>query len=326
MLVLYSNDHQLHDPRSEYYDGSEDAYAERAARVNQILKTLVAGNFPLREVVDSVDTTVIAKLHSTHYIHYLQNQCAKISDDKQIMPTVFIRDTNTPVVRGTYKAAIKSASIAIDAAQELLQGNESVVYALCRPPGHHAENDAMSGYCYFNNAALAAEKLAQGGRRVAVLDIDYHHGNGTQQLFYERSDVLYISIHADPEVAFPYRTGYADELGKDAGQGYNFNFTLPKTTTAEEYLSVLDTAIAKVTEYKPDYLVISLGFDAYKHDTLTGGLGLDEADYTTIGNTIAQRLPLPTVVIQEGGYNVEKLGDLAVQFITGYEAGKNGKT
>ncbi len=319
MLVLFSNDYLLHNPTVEYYDGKETPYAERVDRLTGIIAACKADGLPMREVTESVSTQDITKLHSTHYLDYLQMQCSNLPAGKQVMPSVFIRDTYTPLVQGTYKAALKSASIALAAADEVAKGNEKLIYALCRPPGHHAEHDTMGGYCYFNNAALAADRLSQNGKKVAVLDIDYHHGNGTQNLFYERSDVLFVSIHADPSQAFPYATGYTDETGKDAGEGYNFNFPLPTDSTAQDYLETLQQAIAKVNDFKPDYLVLSLGFDTYEHDPIAG-LGIDEASYEVIGRTIAEQLQYPSVIVQEGGYNVEKLGDLARNFMRGYQS------
>lgn len=319
MLILFANDYLLHDPKFEYYDGKQTAYAEQAERLTRIIQACKDTNLPMREVTNAADTQAIAELHSTHYLRYLQNQCGTIAKGAQLMPSVFIKDTYTPLVQGTYTAAVKSASLALEAADEVLSGQQRHVYALCRPPGHHAERDAMMGYCYFNNAALAADRLAKGGKKVAILDIDYHHGNGTQNLFYERSDVLYVSIHADPTNAFPYGSGYTDETGKDAGKGYNVNFPMPTDTTPESYLKTLQEAIGKINDYKPEYFVLSLGFDTYEHDPIAG-LGIDEDTYEVIGQKIASELAYPTVIVQEGGYNVEKLGELAKRFLTGYQS------
>jgi acetoin utilization deacetylase AcuC-like enzyme len=220
-------------------------------------------------------------------------------------------------MKDTYNAARYSAGLAVAAAESVLSGKQRIVYALCRPPGHHAENDGMMGYCYFNNAAFAADRLSRNGKKVAILDIDYHHGNGTQQLFYDRGDVLYVSLHADPSVAFPYGSGFSDERGVHEGLGYTRNFPLPKTATSQQYTRTLQRAIRVINKFKPDFLVLSLGFDTYLHDPI-GNLGLVEKDYASIGRQVARNIKLPTIIIQEGGYNVGALGKLSASFLQGY--------
>jgi acetoin utilization deacetylase AcuC-like enzyme len=318
MLVLFANDYLLHNPKFEYYDGTETPYAEQVDRITNIIETCKKLRYPMREVTSLPNEADVTALHTPHYVDYFRNKCADIPEGTQLTSSVFIKDTYTPLVKHTFQAAMKSAGIALEAADELLNQNEKIVYALCRPPGHHAEHDAMMGYCYFNNAALAAHKLAQTGKKVAILDIDYHHGNGTQEAFYERSDVLYVSIHADPAKAFPYGTGYKDEQGKSEGKGYTRNLPLPLSTTPTEYLAALDEAIAAINDYQPDYFVLSLGFDTYENDPI-GNLGIDEDSYMTIAAKIAKSLAYPTLIVQEGGYNVEKLGTLAEKFLSSYE-------
>jgi len=205
--------------------------------------------------------------------------------------------------------------LALIGADYIAKDGSDQLYALCRPPGHHAEHSSMQGYCYFNNAALAATALAEHGR-VAILDIDYHHGNGTQGFFYDRSDVLYVSLHADPTEAYPYKSGFADETGEGEGEGFTRNFPLPKNTTPELYLTTLQQACATINEYAPDYLIISLGFDTYKGDPIAG-LGIDEDDYVHIGEMLRNNLDYPMLIIQEGGYTVDKLAILAERFLSG---------
>jgi len=307
MIAIYSPAHTLHDPEFEYYDGQATPYAERASRIDSILDGCRRVNIPVQASNDKISLKELRSLHGEHYLRYLQSKCDGVAEDAQLMPSVFVNDTYTPLTHHTYEAARHAAGLAVSAAEMIASGMQSTVYALCRPPGHHAEQNAMMGYCYFNNAALAAQRLTSQGKKVAILDIDYHHGNGTQHLFYDRSDVLYVSIHADPAVAFPYGSGYQDERGVREGLGYTHNFPLTRVTTPQQYMATVDKATAIVNKFEPDFLVLSLGFDTYKDDPI-GGLGLDERDYVAMGSRIADALAYPTVIVQEGGYNVEMLG------------------
>src|SRR5207249_4149140 len=204
---------------------------------------------------------------------------------------------------------------------ERVTGGERLAYGLCRPPGHHAARGMLGGYCYFNNAAIVAEWLRRqgGARKVAILDIDYHHGNGTQQIFWERGDVLYVSLHADPARAFPYFSGHADETGAGAGKGRNRNFPLPAGTRITPYAAALEDACAIIAEFDPDApLVVSLGFDTYERDPIAD-LGLRTDDYARVGSMIAA-LGRPTVLLQEGGYAIDAIGANAVSFLSGFSA------
>ena len=217
-------------------------------------------------------------------------------------------DTCTPLVGGTYRAARVAVDAALTAVDRVRAG-APLAYALCRPPGHHAGRAMYGGYCFFNNAAISAQALIDhGAQRVAILDIDYHHGNGSQQLFYDRGDVLYLSLHADPERAYPYYTGYQTERGFDAGEGLNRNFPLPERTDGTRYLGVLGDALRLVAEFAPDGpLVVSAGFDTFHLDPIAD-LTLQTDDYAEIGSAIST-LGLPVVAVQEGGYAVDALGD-----------------
>ena len=228
-------------------------------------------------------------------------------------------DTATPIVAGTYAAARAAVDVALTAADLVLDG-EPLAYALCRPPGHHAARAMYGGYCFFNNAAIVAEHLAsRGASRVAILDVDYHHGNGTQQIFWERGDVLYVSLHADPARAFPYFSGHADETGAGAGKGRNRNFPLPAGTRITPYAAALEDACAIIAEFDPDApLVVSLGFDTYERDPIAD-LGLRTDDYARVGSMIAA-LGRPTVLLQEGGYAIDAIGANAVSFLSGFSA------
>jgi acetoin utilization deacetylase AcuC-like enzyme len=223
-------------------------------------------------------------------------------------------DTYTPVNSATYEAARGSAMAALTAASHVRRG-ERVSYALCRPPGHHAERARMGGYCYFNNAAIAAEYLSTRGS-VCVLDIDVHHANGTQHIFYDRKDVLVVSIHGDPDSLFPYFSGRAEEKGIAAGIGYTINFPLPLHTSDDVYDETLRAALARIVEFNPQYLVVSVGYDAHIDDPI-GRFDLSTAYYARMASAIAA-LDIPTVLIQEGGYNTKMLGNVAKTFVRGF--------
>jgi acetoin utilization deacetylase AcuC-like enzyme len=226
-------------------------------------------------------------------------------------------DTATPIVAGTWGAALAAVDVALTAAERVV-GGAQLAYGLCRPPGHHAAKGMLGGYCYFNNAAIAAEWLRRegGAHRVAILDIDYHHGNGTQQIFWERGDVLYLSLHADPARAYPYYSGYAAETGGGGGAGKTHNWPLAARTALDGYATALAEALSLVTIFAPDApLVISAGFDTFDGDPI-GDLALHTPDYERIGRMIAA-LGLPMVVLQEGGYAVEALGANALSLLTG---------
>ncbi len=315
MIVYFPEEHASHDPMYEYYDGDRAAYVEVPDRIREIMAACVSLDVTPVGLDGHIDIKNLEGTHDFRYISYLRDKCAGIELGEQIQPSNFIRDTYSPLTDGTYRASLNSAFVAMRSAEELVMGDDHLVYALCRPPGHHAENNAMAGYCYFNNAAIAANYLSQKGR-VAILDIDYHHGNGTQSIFYDRSDVLYVSLHADPTDAFPYYCGFANERGEGKGLDYNCNFPLDPKSTAADYLAVLEKAISVVDKYCPDYVVLSLGFDTFEKDPI-GGLGLNEATYTKVGELLNRTLACPMLIVQEGGYNISKLQVLARNFLTG---------
>jgi acetoin utilization deacetylase AcuC-like enzyme len=203
-------------------------------------------------------------------------------------------------------------------AQKLVATGERAAFALCRPPGHHAGSDFYGGYCFLNNAGIAAQAFRdQGAKRVAILDVDYHHGNGTQQMFFERDDVLTISLHADPKQEFPYFIGYADEIGHGAGEGYHMNLPLPWGTDWHSYTEALDVALKRIQRYGAEALVISLGLDTFEHDPISR-FKLVADDYRRLGDRIAWA-DLPTLFVMEGGYAVDALGVNTVNVLLGFE-------
>ncbi len=201
-------------------------------------------------------------------------------------------------------------------ATDIVLAGDGVAYALCRPPGHHAPRAAFGGYCFLNNAAIAAHHaIARGARRVAVLDVDYHHGNGTQQIFYDRADVLYVSLHADPERAYPYFAGFTDERGTGSGTGATVNLALAPGCDDTGYLATVAQALDAVHRFDPEVVVVSLGVDTYGDDPLSD-LAVTAAAYHPAGLAVAA-LDRPLVVVQEGGYNVNVMGELVRSFLRG---------
>jgi acetoin utilization deacetylase AcuC-like enzyme len=229
-------------------------------------------------------------------------------------------DTATPIVAGTANAARAAVDIALTAADRVLEG-ASLAYGLCRPPGHHAGRNLIGGYCFFNNAAIVAESLvSRGASKVAILDVDFHHGNGTQQIFWQRDDVLYVSLHGDPGGIYPYFSGYAGERGEGCGEGTNLNLPLAAGTDGDGYLSALTDGLDAIVAFDPDApLVLSLGFDTYHADPICN-LALRTDDYSRIGERIGE-LGLSVVALQEGGYAVDALGVNAVAFLGGLREG-----
>lgn len=230
-------------------------------------------------------------------------------------------DTACPIAEGTWEAACASANCAVEAAEAVLDGAPAA-YALCRPPGHHAFADIAGGFCFLNNSAIAAQHLRQAAERVAILDIDLHHGNGTQGIFYSRADVMTVSLHADPARFYPFFWGHADERGHGPGLGYNLNLPLARGTGDADYLAALEDSFRSLRAFAPDALVVAVGLDAFVGDPLAG-LAVTTDGFRRIGAAIAG-LDLPSVLVQEGGYLCDALGDNLVAFLDGFETARQG--
>lgn len=329
--VLYNPISAIHNPPFEVFNGREDTASEIPARYYQILDAVNKSGIADVSEDTSVFLADIATVHSPEYLEYLNNSKSLNSEDS-IFPSVhpyadyghstspvadrgrFCFDTYTPVMSTTADVAIASASLAISGAK-LLEAGENVVYTLNRPPGHHATRTQMGGYCYLNNVAIAANFLARGGSKVAVLDIDLHHGNGTQDIFYSRNDVFVANIHADPSIKFPHFTGYSEEIGRGVGLGFNKNYPLPAGTTDKDYSPVVNDALEKIAKFSPKYLLVSAGFDTHEEDPI-GAFKLTTSFYGEIGRRI-KSLNLPVLAVQEGGYATKILGDNVVSFLDG---------
>ena len=228
----------------------------------------------------------------------------------------FAFDAGTPIMKGTWEAARNAVNVALSAAETIRSG-ETSAFALARPPGHHAAGDVFGGFCYLNNMAIAAQYLRDAGMRPAILDVDYHHGNGTQTIFYARPDVYFCSIHADPNFAYPHFLGYADEHGKGAGEDANLNLPMPRGTDWAQYVQAFAKAREKIDAFGPDVLLISLGLDTFIDDPIAR-FRLTSEDYLRLGEAIAA-FQLPTLFVFEGGYNVEMLGVNTVNVLEGFE-------
>jgi acetoin utilization deacetylase AcuC-like enzyme len=226
----------------------------------------------------------------------------------------YIMDLSAGIVEGTYESALSSANCALSAAQAVAERGDLSAFGLCRPPGHHAGKDYAGGYCFINNASVAANWLSSRGR-VAVLDIDYHAGNGTQDIFYDRDDVLTVSIHADPDFEYPNYSGFTNERGSGRGYGFHHNFLLPRGADDTSYLGTLNRAVDLIHEFKPAYLVVSAGMDIYADDPL-GTIKVTTDGIAEIGERIAA-LDLPSVIVMEGGYANEALGRNILAFLGG---------
>lgn len=343
MKTIYTNDHRLQAGQSELNDGQLVPCFEKPERAELILQRVQ--EVALGEVLAPKEfgTEPLARVHDPRFLHFLEHAwdawvaahgaydalplnwpIRGMRSDREPEAidgklSYFSFDAGTPITAGTWRAACQSANVALTG-QQLLAAGERAVFSLCRPPGHHAARDYYGGYCFLNNAAIAAQAcLDQGAKRVLILDVDYHHGNGTQSVFYERSDVGFISIHGDPRQEFPYFLGYADERGVGAGEGYNWNYPLPWDSAAEIWFEALTEACGQARRFAPEVLIVSLGVDTFRDDPISR-FRLDSDDFFRVGAGIAA-LGLPTLFIMEGGYAVAAIGVNAVNVLSGFEMG-----
>ena len=227
-------------------------------------------------------------------------------------------DTATPIVKGTWNASLAAVNTALTAAQAIKNGELSA-FALARPPGHHASRDVFGGYCYLNNVAIAAQWFVDQGLKPAILDVDYHHGNGTQSIFYRRADVLFCSLHGDPSFAYPHFLGFADETGEGPGEGMNLNLPMAMYTQWPTYAEALAVAVRRIETFAPDVLLVSLGLDTFENDPISR-FKLARPDYLRLGDSIA-KAKLPTLFLFEGGYNLDALAEITVNVLEGFEGG-----
>ncbi|CAM8632654.1 AcuC Deacetylases, including yeast histone deacetylase and acetoin utilization protein [Comamonadaceae bacterium] len=343
MKTFYNHLHAQHQGKVEMFRGALVPCFEVPARADHVLAELQRRQLGAVLEPQAFEETALTAIHSPRYLNFLATAWDQwvaldpANADKDILPSVwptrtfrtdiepdnfaakvglYSYDAGTPFTSGTWVASRAGAHCALSAAQAVLAGDRAA-FALSRPPGHHAGADFFGGYCFLNNAALAAQHLRNAGmHKVAVLDVDYHHGNGTQAIFYDRPDVYFASIHGDPRTEYPFYLGHADETGAGAGLGANLNLPLPRGTDYATWAQALETALAGIAKFGADALVVSLGMDTFEGDPISG-FKLKTDNYLRIGERLA-KAGLPTVFIFEGGYAVEEVGVNAVNVLQGF--------
>ena len=343
MKIIYSDKHKLHSPEQEFHRGTLVPPFEGPFRAEWILEGLRQAGFADVMEPDVFDMAVANQVHCPHYLTFLESahsrwlaaglkgdalpNCFAVRRMTQIAPDdihgalgyyAFAMDSN--IMQGTFAAARSAMNCALTGASLLKDARTQSAFALCRPPGHHAAFDLYGGYCFLNNSAIAAQYLInQGADRVAILDIDFHHGNGTQDIFFQRDDVAFASLHGDPRFAFPYFTGHKSERGSGAGFGYNWNYPLPPNTTYSTWSVALIDALTRIQQFGAEALVVSLGVDTYELDPISF-FKLKRTDYIDCGSQIAG-IGLPTLFCMEGGYGVAETGQNTANILRGYLGG-----
>ena len=340
MKYVYDERHRLHFPQGELYGGELVTPFERPSRVEFILRRIRETGFGEHVLPDATDWEPVRAVHDAGYLDFLQTAwdewtaagfrgeaiaCSFPARRMQQRPPrdidgklgYYAMASETAITAGTAQAAEAACAIA-QTAQRLVSGGDRAAFGLCRPPGHHAASDLFGGYCFINNAAVTAEMFRRDGAgKVAILDVDFHHGNGTQDIFYQRGDVLFVSLHGQPEDAFPYFLGYADETGAGAGEGATINYPMAPGTPFEVWGAALDDGLGKIGDFGAEALVISLGVDAYKEDPISF-FKLDSEDFRETGKRIGGA-GLPTVFLLEGGYAIDAIGINVVNVLQGFE-------
>ncbi|MEJ5991570.1 histone deacetylase family protein [Ramlibacter sp. PS3R-8] len=344
MKTFFNDQHPLHHGRHEMFRGKLVPCVEVPSRADFVLQELRARGLGEVASAPEVDLAPIERVHARRYIDFLStawNEWVALDPANaeldalpsywpirtfrsDVLPAsfparmgLFSYDAGSPITSGTWPAARQGAACAVGAADHLLQGGRSA-FVLTRPPGHHAGHDFFGGYCFVNNAAVAAQRLRDGGvARVAVLDIDYHHGNGTQAIFYERGDVFFASVHGDPHTEYPYYLGYADERGAGAGEGCNLNLPLPRGTGVARWREAMAIALQAIARFGADALVVSLGVDTFAGDPIAG-FTLQSSDYLQVGDDLGATR-LPTMFVFEGGYAVAEVGVNTVNVLEAFK-------
>ena len=346
MLIVHNPHHDDHQGRQEMFRGHLVPCHETASRLEIVLDALRAGGRSSFATPGEADMAVLRRVHRERYLDFLAGAwdewvaLAPSNAGLDVLPSVWpVRgfradvvpdtfaarvglysfDCGTPLTAGTWSAARAGAACAIDAARAVATASgPRAAMALTRPPGHHAGPDFFGGYCFLNNAAIAAQVLLDAGaRRVAVLDVDYHHGNGTQSIFYERADVFTLSVHGDPRTEYPFFLGHADETGRGAGDGFNLNLPLPVGTAFPAWLAAVETALHRLAAAGAEAMVVALGVDTFEGDPISS-FRLASEDFLRLGQTL-RGAGLPTVFTLEGGYAVEALGRNVANVLDGFQ-------
>lgn len=328
MKIFFDENQLLHAPKHEFTGNGLKPYPERPDRINWILEAIEASKLELEiSKPEPIDSSQPKLVHTDEYVNFLQKIPRDLKEDAPTMLLVsearnlpstfhgnlgrFFFDPATPITASAYTSALGSVSSALAATKDLESNNISV--ALCRPPGHHATRSHGGGYCFFNNVAIAAELLNRQGKTVSILDVDFHHGNGTQEIFYTTDKVQYISIHADPDSNYPFFWGSMKEIGSENGRGFNLNFPIENTCGEDDYIEILTKSIAELKEYNADVVLISMGFDTYYLDPIAG-LNLDVGAYNKMGELLSDFNHI--AIILEGGYH-QNIGKCFVELLRG---------
>ncbi|BCG80824.1 histone deacetylase family protein [Mesorhizobium sp. 113-3-3] len=337
MKAFYAEEQKRHDPKAFLSSGAAQPNPEKPERVERLLAGAKSAGCTI-ERPRNHGLGPVSGVHTPEYLDFLEHifeRWQRIDGaSAEVIPNIHpiarsgsypasavgqagyhMADTACPISGETWQSALWSAWSAVEAAETVMAG-ASAAYALCRPPGHHAFADVAGGFCFINNSAVAAQVLRKQVARVAILDVDLHHGNGTQGIFYARPDVLTVSLHADPVRFYPFFWGHADERGEGPGLGYNFNLPLPRKSADAAFLEALEVAFQRIRAFSPDALVVALGLDAFEGDPF-GGLSVTTPGFSRIGEAIG-KLGLPTVIVQEGGYLCDALGENLTAFLTGF--------
>ncbi len=344
MRIIYSDAHQGHEGAVELRGETLVPMAECPERMAAILSALATAGLRDVQAPQHHGLQAAARIHDAGFLQFLETayplwlarygpgsaafarsfgmrgmaQTPRM-DNVDAMLSAYSFDIFSPIVAGTWTAIRSALDVTLTGAG-LIQGGAGSVFSLCRPPGHHASQDLAGGYCYLNNAAIAAQyQRDQGAARVAILDIDYHHGNGSQTIFYDRDDVLFVSLHGRPEEEYPFLLGYADETGRGPGAGFNLNLPMPPGTRIDAYMAAMQQAAVRIRTHAPDVLIVSLGVDTFDGDPV-GGFCLQTPDYLRLGQAVA-KLNLPTQFVMEGGYAVAALGANVTNVLTGFLQG-----
>jgi acetoin utilization deacetylase AcuC-like enzyme len=341
MIVVTTAMHGAHDPDSMAPQPNGRTFFDKAERAEQLLGAVKAMGLETTAAPDH-GLAPIAAVHDQGYLEFLESAYARWQDTPLAGPAVrpfsyairqmqrrpdnimgqagyYLSGFGVPLLEGSWGAIVASAHVAVEAADRIAGGAREA-YALCRPSGHHAYADMAGGFCYVNNVAVAAQRLVAAGLRPAIIDIDVHHGNGTQGIFYERGDVFFCSIHGDPLQLYPFYAGYADETGRGAGEGANLNLPLPAGTGNETWLAAIDQGLAAIAGFAPSVLLVSLGFDAHQGDP-TANLAVTGEGFRAAGKRLGE-IGLPVLLVQEGGYIVEKLAANLTCFLEGFLAAR----
>lgn len=341
MKIYRSEKHSLHFPKGELYGGEFVRPFECPERWNYVMDRLSQRGYENFSDPGEFEVDLVERVHTPDFLEFLEtawDQWKAMNMKGDAIASVFparrmhnqrvpnhvngrlgyyCMAIETAITSGTWEAAKSAAACAISAQREVRSDRSA--FALCRPPGHHAGKDLFGGYCFMNNAAIAVEGFVRdGAKRVALLDVDFHHGNGSQDIFFDRGDVLFCSLHGQPEDAFPHFLGYRDEAGSGPGEGYNWNYPLPPNTGFAAWFEAMRDACNRISEFSPDALVVSLGVDTFKHDPISF-FKLESDDFTRYGEAIG-KLGFPTLFVMEGGYAVSEIGLNTVNVLDGFRA------